>query len=126
MIRTYKNYKLVEFDSATGESLTIPGQTISIAQMIERRKAGMPLTGTSMSYLDSDDNEEALPPIKDLTDLENINNEVRAINDKYDKYVQNKKQKDTEEAEKRRINAAAEALLKERERSEKKTSDELS
>lgn len=126
MIRTYKNYKLDQFDKATGESLTVPGQTISIAQMIERQKAGMPLTGTRMSYLDSDDNEEALPPIKDLTDLENINNEVRAINDKYDKYVHKKKQKDTEEAEKRRINAAAEALLKEREKGEKKPSEELS
>jgi len=56
-----------------GESLTIQGQTISIAQMLQRINNGMPIDFSQMAYLNDD---EPLPVIKDLTDLDNLRTDL--------------------------------------------------
>jgi len=57
-------------------SETIQGQTLSIAQMLQRINSGSPV---SLSTLEYSDNDEPLPRITDLTDLDDIRLEVETI-----------------------------------------------
>ena len=63
----------------TMPSETIQGQTLSIAQMLQRINSGSPVSLAPIEYSDT---EEPLPRITDLTDLDDIRQEVQSIQDK--------------------------------------------
>lgn len=75
-------------------SLTIQGQTISIAQMLTRINNGMPIEMRNFEYLS--DISEPMPKFRDLTDLEDISNEIQ--------YVHKRTKTDMENDLKRREN----------------------
>ncbi|WNK14118.1 MAG: hypothetical protein [Microvirus sp.] len=54
-------------------SETVQGQTLSIAQMLDRIQNGVPVKFNQLQYTDEDYPE---PRVKDLTDLDDIKNEI--------------------------------------------------
>ena len=63
----------------TMPSETIQGQTLSIAQMLQRINSGSPVSLTPLEYSETD---EPLPRITDLTDVDDIRQEVDSIKER--------------------------------------------
>ena len=66
-------------------SETIQGQALSISQMLERQKNGMPILGTRLNYPDDGDYE---PQIRftDLTDIDDISQRLGEHLEKVEAY----------------------------------------
>jgi len=60
-------------------SVTIPGQTLSIAEMLNRINNGQPISRNQLEFTNED---EPFPKVKDLTDLDDVK---QSINDTFAK-----------------------------------------
>lgn len=80
MYKTHFNSKPTKGQYFKKPSQTIQGQTMTVAQMLERINNGMPITYNQ--NLEWSDDEEPLPRIKDLTDLDEIKEYVNSVKDK--------------------------------------------
>lgn len=65
----------------TKPSQTIQGQTLSIAEMLQRIQNGVPVPMHSMEY---GEDEEPMPQIKDLTDIDDMMWQVSSFQQKLD------------------------------------------
>lgn len=70
----------------TDPSLTIPGQTMSIQDMFERVKFGEKINLDNRLYYEQDEDGNPLPKIKDLTDIDDIKNNIKNVKEKAAKF----------------------------------------
>lgn len=76
-----------------GESLTVPNQSMTIPEMMERLNNGLSVTGNILEYGDNEDDDDPLPIIQDLMDIEEAREFARRILNDYDQKVKESKTK---------------------------------
>lgn len=81
MYKTAYNAQPTEGQRFTQPSKTIQGQTLSIAEMLQRIQNGIPVTMSSMEY---GEDEEPQPQLKDLTDIDSMMWQVSNVQQKLD------------------------------------------
>lgn len=81
MYKTAYNAQPSEGQRFTQPSKTLQGQTLSIAEMLQRIQNGIPINFQSMEY---GEDEEPQPQIKDLTDIDDIMTQVNTFQQKWD------------------------------------------
>lgn len=88
-----KNYKIF-----TQPSLTIPDQTMSIQTILERYARGLPIGGRNDEYYDEDD---TMPDYRtlDLTEIAQLQDEVKQTFEKHRKKVINNVDNSVENSE---------------------------
>lgn len=74
------NYKSDPGEWNDTPSLTIPGQTLTIAEMLTRIQNGQDIQLRNFEYLDG---ETPFPKIKDLTDVDEVNTYIQNTNNNY-------------------------------------------
>lgn len=77
-VRSQLNYIFPGPEVNDEVSMTIPGQSMSIAQYIERMRNGVPITLNRAPY-DDNDLEEMPIKFKDLTDLDEAKDVVKRV-----------------------------------------------
>ena len=93
-----KRWSNIEFDPNKGfkteqPSLTVPGQSLTIEELLNRHSSGQPLTYSQHLQYQEDMGEEPIPIFQDLTDIDDMRAKQAEIKAKlHDHMVQQSKQ----------------------------------
>ena len=100
--KNHYNYEIQPGEKNDLPSLTVPGETMSIAQLMERAMAGSPIVGNNYEYLDSEDvdmiDKFFAPGALDLTDIAELPDKVDRLREKVEEGIKAKEEAAKEEA----------------------------
>lgn len=74
-------------------SLTVPNQSMTIPEMMERFNNGLSVPVSTMEYGDDEDDDDPLPIVQDLMDIEEAREFARRIISDYDKALKEEAKK---------------------------------
>jgi hypothetical protein len=121
----YDYLKDGNYEIPIGESMTIPDEAMTISELVKRAQNGMQLAvGRKGYYSDTDDFEETEPIINDLTDLDELVDQLELANEAIQNAI-GKKNAEKAIAEKDKIIAEYKAEKKRKSDSEKSEKKEL-
>jgi len=91
-------YKRIRTEGEVNDeaSITVPGQTMSIAQMALRYIQGFEIPTSRDLYYDEDPSEDPMPRIKDLTDIDLVKQKIKNVHEKLKDARKTQNQQDAE------------------------------